>query len=138
MKHKIDTGNHAAIKQRPRWLPLAKREVEHEEIDKMLETGVIESSYSPWASPVVVASKKDCSIRYCIVYCHLNNITIKDSYPLPHPHDCLECLRKAMWFSTFDLQSGYWQIEMDPKDCEKTAFASLSGLFQLCHAIWVD
>ena len=62
----------------------------------------------------------------------MNNITIKDSYPLPHPQDCLESLREAKWFSTLDLQSGYWQIEMDPEDHEKTAFASLSGLFQFC------
>ena len=132
VKHKIDTGGHAPIKQRPRRLPLAKRKVEREEIDKMLETGVIESSCSPWASPVVLVTKKDGSIRYCIDYRRLNNITIKDSYPLPHPQDCLESLREAKWFSTLDLQSGYWQIEMDPEDREKTAFASLSGLFQFC------
>ena len=62
-------------------------------------------------------TKKDGSIKYCIDYCQLNNITIKDSYPLPNPQDCLESLREAKWFSTL-----YWQIEMD---CE-------SVLFQFC------
>ena len=122
VKHKIDISNHAPIKQRPRWLPLAKRKVEREEIDKMLETGVIVLSCSPWASPVVLVTKKDGSIRYCIEYRQLNNITIKDSYHLPHPQDCLESLREAKWFSTLDLQSDYWQIEMDPEDCEKNSF----------------
>ena len=119
VKHKIDSGNHAPIKQSPRRLPLAKWKVEREEIDKMLETGLIESSCSPWASPVVLVTKKDGSIRYCIDYRQLNNITIKDSYHSPHPRNCLESLREANWFSTLDLQSGYWQIEMDPEDREK-------------------
>ena len=130
VQHSIDTGGHKPIKQRPRRLPISKREEEHKEVQKMLEAGVIESSSSPWASPVVLVTKKDGSIRYCIDYRQLNDITLKDSYPLPHPQDCLEALRESKWFSTLDLQSGYWQIEMDPKDREKTAFASMSGLFQ--------
>ena len=132
VKHTINTGDHKPIKQRPRRLPLAKREAEREEVDKMLQAGVIEPSSSPWASPIVLVTKKDGSIRYCIDYRQLNNITLKDSYPLPHPQDCLESLRESKWFSTLDLQSGYWQVEVDPKDKEKTAFTSMSGLFQFC------
>ena len=128
VQHKIDTGDHLPIKQRPRRLPLRQREVEREEVGKMLQAGVIEPSSSPWASPVVLLTKKDGSMRYCTDYRQLNGITSKDSYPLPHPQDCLESLREAKWFSTLDIQSGYWQIEMDPKDREKTAFCSMSGL----------
>ena len=141
VQHKIDTGDHLPIKQRPRHLPLRQREAEREEVGKMLQAGVIEPSSSPWASPVVLVTKKDGSIRYCIDFRQLNSITSKDSYPLPHPQDCLESLREAKWFSTLDLQSRYWQIEMDPKDREKTAFCSMSGLFEflmmpfgLCNA----
>ena len=64
-------------------------------------------------------TKPDGSIRYCIDYRQLHDVTLKDSYPLPHTQDCLESLREAKWFSTLDLQSGYWQIEMDQKDKEK-------------------
>ena len=98
VKHKINTGNQPPIKQRPRRLPMAKREVERQEVEKMLESGVIEPSCSPWAAPVVLVTKKDGSIRYCIDYRQLNNITIKDSYPLPHTQDCLDSLQGATWF----------------------------------------
>ena len=130
VQHSIDTGGHKPIKQRPRRLPISKREEERKEVQKMLEAGVIESSSSPWASPAVLVTKKDGSIRYCIDYRQLNDITFKDSYPSPHPQDCLEALQESKWFSTLNVQSGYWQIEMDLKDREKTAFASMSGLFQ--------
>ena len=108
VQHRIHTGTHRPIKQRPRRLPLAKRRVEGEEIDKMLKAGVIEPSCSPWTSPVVLVTKPDGSIIYCIDYRQLNDVTLKDSYPLPHTQDCLESLREAKWFSTLDLQSGYW------------------------------
>ena len=141
VQHQIDTGDHLPIKQRPRRLPPRQREAEREEVGKMLQAGVSEPLSSPWASPVVLVTKKDGSIRYCIDYRQLNSITSKDSYTLPHPQDCLESLREAKWFSTLDLQSGYWQIETDPKDHEKTAFCSMNGLFEfqvmpfgLCNA----
>ena len=69
----------------------------------MLQAGVIESSSSPWASPVFLVTKSDGSIKYCIDYRQLNSITSKNSYPLPHPQDCLESLCEAKWFSTLDL-----------------------------------
>ena len=92
MQHNIDTREHRPIKQKPRMLPMSKCEEECKEVQKMLEAEVIEFSSSPWASPVVLVSKKDGSIRYCIDYRQLNDITLKDSYPLPHPQDYLEAL----------------------------------------------
>ena len=130
VQHKINTGNNPPFKQRPRHLPLSQRQAERDEIDKMLSSGVIEESESPWASPVVLVKKKDGSIRYCIDYRRLNDLTVKDSYPLPLTQDCLDELSGSSWFSTLDLQSGYWQIEVDPNDRQKTAFASRSGLYQ--------
>ena len=54
----------------------------------------------------------------------------KDSYPLPRVDDLLESLSDAQWFSTLDLRSGYWQVEVDPRDREKTALSTPRGLFQ--------
>ncbi|KAI2645882.1 Retrovirus-related Pol polyprotein [Labeo rohita] len=60
----------------------------------------------------------------------LNAVTVKDSYPLPRASDALDSLAGARWFSTMDLSSGYWQVELDPKDREKTAFNTGSALYQ--------
>ena len=130
VKHKINTGTAAPVKQHPRRLPLSKRELVREEISKMLKQGIIEPSQSPWSSPVVLVQKKDGSTRFCVDYRKLNNLTLKDSYPLPRIDESLDALRGSKWFSTLDLQSGYFQVEMDPADAEKTAFTTICGLFQ--------
>ena len=64
-KHEINTGNNPPIKQRPRRVPLAKQKVEREDVSKMLDTGIIAPSCSPWLSPIVLDSKKDGSCRFC-------------------------------------------------------------------------
>ena len=84
-----------------------------EEIKKQ---GVIEPSKSPWASPVVLVRKKDGSTKFCVDYRKLNAATKKDSYPLPQTDTTLDAFGGSMWFSTLDLQSGYWQVEMDKDD----------------------
>jgi hypothetical protein len=99
-------------------------------IGDMLSKGIIEPSCSPWQSPVVLVRKKDNSLRFCVDYRLLNNVTQKDSYPLPNIQESLDLLSGATFYSCLDLASGYWQVEMDPKDKDKTAFAtSRHGLF---------
>lgn len=141
VKHKIKTGEAPPIKQAPRRIPLAKRADAEAEIQRMLKTGVITPSKSPWASGIVLVKKSDNSWRFCVDYRKLNEVTIKDSYPLPRIDDSLDTLRGSSWFSVLDLQSGYWQVEVDPQDREKTAFVTTSGLYEfqsmpfgLCNA----
>jgi len=74
-------------------------------------------------------------------YCRLNSVTVKDSYPLPRIDDSINALSGSSWFSTLDLASGYWQVEVDEKDRPKRAFTAGSGLYQfavmpfgLCNA----
>ena len=107
----------------------------------MLDNDVIQPSKSPWSSPVVLRHKKDGSIRFCIDYRDLNHVTKKDVYPLPRIDDALHALGRAKYFSTFDLASGYWQVPIDKKDREKTAFICHKGLYEfkvmpfgLCNA----
>ncbi|GBN00699.1 Retrovirus-related Pol polyprotein from transposon 297 [Araneus ventricosus] len=91
-QHRINTGNHTPIKQYPRRLPLAKKEEAERLVKEMVDNGIIEESSGPWASPIVLAKKKDGSIRFCVDYRKLNEITIKDSYPLPRIDDTLDAL----------------------------------------------
>jgi len=130
VQHEVDTGDARPIKQPVRRPPIHWRETAEIELQKMLDSDVIEPSNSPWASPVVLVKKKDGTARYCIDYRRLNAVTRKDSYPLPRIDDSLDALGKAKYFSTLDLASGYWQIGMGEDARAKSAFCSTSGLFQ--------
>ena len=130
VEHHIDTMGAEPIKEHVRRLPLAKREIEREEVRKMLQKGVIEPSISPWSSNIVLVTKKDGSTRFCVDYRKLNAVTKKDSYPLPDIRQCLDALADSAWFSCMDINAGYWQIGVKPEDREKTAFATSMGLYQ--------
>ena len=130
VKHRINTGSSAPIRQPPRRQPFGKREIERQEIAKMLEKGVIEPSNSPWASPIVLGTKKDGTTRFCVDYRRLNDVTVKDVYSLPRVDECLDALAGSEWFSCMDLNSGFWQIMVEPEDQMRTAFATSQGLYQ--------
>ncbi|GBM65529.1 Retrovirus-related Pol polyprotein from transposon 297 [Araneus ventricosus] len=128
-QHRINTGDHPPIKQYPRCLPLAKKEADHL-VKEMLDNGIIEESSGPWALPILLVEKKNASTRFCVDYRKLNEIMKKDSYPLPRIDDTLDALNGSQWFTTLDLKSGYWQVEIRPDCREKTAFTTEQGLWQ--------
>ena len=96
----------------------------------MKEEGIIRSSQSPSASPVVLIKKKDGSIRFCIDYRKLNLITTRDVYPLPRIDDSLAALQTGAWFTTLDLTAGYHQIPMEEDSKDKIAFITADGLYE--------
>ena len=107
----------------------------------MEKQGVVEPSTNPWSAPVVLVRKKDGSTRFCVDYRRLNGVTRKDSFPLPRLDVTLDALNGATWFSTLDLKSGYWQVELEAGAKEKTAMSVRKGLWQfkvmpfgLCNA----
>jgi hypothetical protein len=118
------------INSRPyRYSPLHKDEIERQ-VSEMLQSGVITTSMSPYASPVLLVKKKDDSWRFCVDFRRLNNITVKNKFPLPIVDELLDELAGTKFFSKIDLRAGYHQIRMREEDEHKTAFKTHHGHFQ--------
>lgn len=99
-------------------------------IDELLAQGVISPSSSPYAAAIVIVRKKDKSLRLCIDYRKLNKFTVRDAFPIPRIDESVEALAGAKYFSTFDLAAGYHQIDVHPRDRQKTAFSTPFGHFE--------
>jgi hypothetical protein len=87
-----------------------------------MDKGYIRPSVSPWGAPVLFVKKKDGTLRLCIDYRQLNNVTIKNKYPLPGIDDLFDQLGGVSIFSKIDLSSGYYQVRIKGEDIHKTAF----------------
>ena len=122
LKHDIKITDPQPFKERYRRIPPHLYEEVKAHLQEMVEVGAIRRSFSPWASAVVLVRKKDGGLRFCIDLCKLNNRTVKDGYSLPCIEDTLDCLHGAVWFSTLDLKSGYWQVELEEDAKPLTAF----------------
>ncbi len=129
LQHQIYTHHQIPIKQRPYRMSPSKQVIVNQQLQKMLETGIVELSQSGWSSPVVLVPKKNGPLRFCVDYRKLNAITDNGAYPLPNLSEILESLSGSAIFSTLDLNSGYWQVTMDTSSKAKTAFTTPAGLF---------
>lgn len=129
-EHYIHVAEPTPIRQKPYRLPYSRRKVVEEEVQKMLEAKVIRPSCSPWASPIVLVEKKDGTVRFCMDYRKVNSVTKFDAYPMPRIEEVLESIGSAKVISTLDLAKGYWQIPLSEDAKEKTAFITLSGLYE--------
>ena len=122
LKHTIKLTDTQPFKERYRRIPSHLFQEVKQHLQEMVEVGVIRKSFSPWASAVVLVRKKDGGLMLCIDLQKLNNCTIKDGYALPRIEDTLDCLHGAMWFSTLDLKSSDWQVELEEEAKPLTAF----------------
>jgi hypothetical protein len=123
----------------PGTAPISKRSYrisveELKELKKQLmelqEAGYIFLSSSPWVAPVLFVQKKDGSQRMCVDYISLNDVKIKNKYPLPCIEDLFDEMRGARVFSKIDLRSGYHQMKIRPSDIPKMAFSIRYGLYE--------
>lgn len=135
IKHTINTTDEVPVYTKSYRYPYVHLEEVSRQIQKMLEQGIIRPSQSAWSSPIWVVPKKlDASgktkWRLVVDFRKLNEKTIDDKYPIPNIADILDKLGNCQYFSTLDLASGFYQVEMDPKDIPKTAFNVEHGHFE--------
>jgi hypothetical protein len=101
------------------------------QIDKLLEKGYIRPCTSPWAALVLFVEKKDGTKSMCIDYRSLNEVNVKNKYPLPQIEDLFDQLIGASVFSKIDMRSGYHELRIRPSDIPKTTFITKYGLYEL-------
>ena len=124
--HTIDTGDAKPVALRfYRTSPKIQKEIDTQ-IEELLKYGIIEASTSAWASPVVMVRKPDGSYRMAIDYRLVNSVTSPQNFPVPRLSDIFDQIgeSKPKFFSTLDMQSGFWQIPVHPDDRDKTAFVT--------------
>lgn len=130
VEHHIRLSDSTPFRERSRRLAPADIDDIRRHLHELLAAGVIKESRSAYASPIVVARKKNGTVRMCIDYRTLNTRTIPDQYTVPRIDEALDCLTGSRWFSVLDLRSGYYQIQMADEDKDKTAFICPLGFYQ--------
>lgn len=130
VKHHINLTQTEPISQTFRRIPPTQYKEVKKHIRKLLDSGVIVESHSPYSAPIVLARKKDGSLRMCVDYRRLNTITKRDAFPLPRISEVVDAPVGAKFFSSLDLASGYHQICVEKADQEKTAFITPMGLYE--------
>ncbi|UYV72920.1 hypothetical protein LAZ67_10001186 [Cordylochernes scorpioides] len=127
---KIPTNSDKIITIRPYRVPICDQQEIRNQVQQMLENGIIEQSFSPFSSPVTLVTKRDKTKRFCIDYRKVNELISSDVHPLPRIEDILDRLAQAKYFSTADISSAYWQVPIHPDSRPLLAFATLEGLYQ--------
>ena len=139
--YKLDTGDTPPISRKPYRPSLQWKTKLEQEIQSLLDHGIIRHSTSPWSSPIMAVPKKNGDVRLCVDFRALNKVTAPDNYPLPRIDDLLATVSKAKYLTTLDLTKGYHQIALEPSTIPKTAFTSHCGKYEyvrlpfgLCNA----
>jgi hypothetical protein len=131
IKHSIETGDSPPLRQPMRRMPIHQLGEIDKQVEQMLNMGVIEPSMSPWNSGIVLVAKRDSSFRFCIDFRLVNAVTKPGHTSYVQRIDTqLDSLQGSKWFTTLDVTSAYWNIEMNEDSKEKTAFSTRKGHWQ--------
>jgi len=128
-EHNIDTQGFPPCKASPGRLSYWEESEVKRQTDALVDLGKMRPSNSEYACRVILPVKKDGSRRFCGDYRPLNAQTRRDMFPMPLVEDVINQLGKSTWFTTLDLQSGFWQIRMAPENMKKTALITKTGLY---------
>jgi len=124
LKHKISLVHLFLITARPKSFDLAMQRKIKQEIQDLLKRGIIRPNTSPYSASISVVEKKDGSIRICSAPIGLNAAMIDDRQPLPNIRELMDVIAGAKYYSSWDLISGFWQIEIEKGDKAKTVFST--------------
>ena len=132
--HNIETGDTPPVYKLPYRKSPAELQAIKKELERMLRLRIIEPSHSPWGAPCILVRKplengKPQPPRFVVDYRGLNAVTKGDGYPIPNVSNILDAISGGKFFAKLDLASGYWQVPVNPKHKEKTAFVTHLGLF---------
>ncbi|XP_075521380.1 uncharacterized protein LOC142554602 [Primulina tabacum] len=100
------------------------------QLQELVDRNYIQPSSSPWGAPMLFVKKKDGTLRLCIDYRDLNNVTIKNKYPLPRIDELFDALQGSKVYSKLDLRQGYYQLRIRQEDIPKTAFNTRYGHYE--------
>lgn len=126
---KIELINDVPIYHRPYRLSLSDRKKVQEIVADLIDKGLVSEGDSPYASPLVLTTKKNGQTRMCVDYRALNKITTRIQYPLPIPEDQIDTLKGKTIYICIDLKSGFHQIEVHPDSQKYTAFVTPDGQY---------
>ena len=126
----IDTGDSDPVSQKSYSIAMKHYNWVKEEIDKLLEAGVIRNSHSSWSAPIMVVLKGDGGKHLVIDYRALKKVMRKFVWPMPKVEDIFSQLNGVKYFSTLDLRAGYHHIRLTTDSIPKTAFTSPFGKYE--------
>jgi hypothetical protein len=130
IKHEIKTTSETPILLRPYRIPYARRDEVRKPLEQMLKDGHIVPSKSPWSSPIVPIDKHNGSIRLCVDYRKLNDITQSDGYQILRIDGIIQKLGDSNYLSRVDLSKGFWQCKLHEQSRAKSAFITLFGQYE--------
>ena len=144
VEHRIETRDARPIHSSPYRVSNVEREFMQKQVKEMDADDIVTPSSSPWSAPVVLFPKKNGNLRFCVDYLRLNKVTTRDVYPMPRQDDILGRLGGSRFFSTLDLENGFWQVPVTPEHRVKTAFTasrqmdsgSSRGCPSVCPDLW--
>jgi hypothetical protein len=128
--HNVDVSGNSPIKQYYYRCSPEKLKIMRQEVDDMLDMGVVHPSRSEWASPLILVKKPNGTWRPCVDYRRVNDITKGEAYPLPRLDDLIDQVGNAPFITTLDLSKGYWQIPLTERAKRVSAFITPFGLYE--------
>ena len=129
-EHRIVMEDALPVYQKPRPIPAAWEHDVATQVTEMLTNDIIRPSVSPWNAPVILVQKKDLSTLFVCDFRGVNDVTKRDTYPLPHIKDVIDKMSGSQYWTTLDAASAYWSVPLPEADKEKTAFLAPHGKFE--------